>query len=243
MKLLRHGEPGREKPGLLDASGTLRDLSCVIGDVDAGTLSDDGLARLAGLDTGNLPALDASVRLGPCVGGTRMFLAIGLNYRDHAIEAGQPIRTEPILFMKASASISGPNDDVPIAPGSQKLDWEVELGVVIGADCRHVAQDRALDHVAGYCVVNDVSERSWQMERGGQWVKGKFQEVAKEEVTDAAPAAVEDDKENTPAHNACSPLRLVQKSKIPQPVMKTNNKLATMMPPSPPALEQEMASV
>jgi 2-keto-4-pentenoate hydratase/2-oxohepta-3-ene-1,7-dioic acid hydratase in catechol pathway len=173
MKLLRHGEPGREKPGLLDASGTLRDLSCVIGDVDAGTLSDDGLARLAGLDTGNLPALDASVRLGPCVGGTRMFLAIGLNYRDHAIEAGQPIPTEPILFMKASASISGPNDDVPIAPGSQKLDWEVELGVVIGADCRHVAQDRALDHVAGYCVVNDVSERSWQMERGGQWVKGK----------------------------------------------------------------------
>jgi len=173
MKLLRHGEPGREKPGLLDASGTIRDLSSVIGDIDADTLSDAALARLAGLDTGSMPAVDGSVRLGPCLAGTRMFLAIGLNYRDHAIEAGQPVPTEPILFMKAAASISGPNDDVPIAPGSEKLDWEVELGVVIGADCRHVAQEKALDHVAGYCVVNDVSERAWQMERGGQWVKGK----------------------------------------------------------------------
>ena len=113
------------------------------------------------------------MRLGPCVAGTRMFLAIGLNYRDHAIEAGQPIPTEPILFMKATASISGPCDDVPLLPGSEKLDWEVELGVVIGTTCRRVPLEHALDHVAGYCVVNDISERAWQMERGGQWVKGK----------------------------------------------------------------------
>jgi 2-keto-4-pentenoate hydratase/2-oxohepta-3-ene-1,7-dioic acid hydratase in catechol pathway len=173
MKLLRHGPAGQEKPGLLDASGTIRDLSSVAGDIDGAVLSDAKLAELARVDTASLPVVDGATRLGSCVAGARMFLAIGLNYRDHAIEAGQPIPTEPILFMKAAASMSGPNDDVPIAPGSVKLDWEVELGVVIGKDCRHVPQERALDHVAGYCVINDVSERAWQMERGGQWVKGK----------------------------------------------------------------------
>ena len=173
MKLIRHGRPGEEKPGLVDSTGALRDLSAHLDDIGPETLDDATLDRLRALTPESLPEIDPETRLGPCVADSRMFLAIGLNYRDHALEAGQPIPEEPILFSKSTASISGPNDDVPLLAGSEKLDWEVELGVVIGRDCSHVGSDEALDHVAGYCIVNDVSERSWQMERGGQWVKGK----------------------------------------------------------------------
>jgi len=173
MKLLRCGPPGGEKPAILDRSGTIRDLSSVIADLGPESLSNAGLARLAAVDTAGLPAIPAGTRIGPCVAGTRTFLAIGLNYHDHAREAGQPVPTEPILFMKGTGCIAGPDDGVPLPPGSTKLDWEAELGVVIGESCRHVGTGKALDHVAGYCVVNDVSERSYQLERGGQWVKGK----------------------------------------------------------------------
>lgn len=173
MKLLRCGPPGEERPAILDASGTIRDLSGAIDDLGPERLSDAALARLAALDAGSLPPVPAGARIGPCVAGTRTFLAIGLNYHDHAREAGQPIPAEPILFMKGTGCIAGPDDDVPLPPGSTKLDWEVELGVVIGTTCRHVGRAEALSHIAGYCVVNDLSERAYQMERGGQWVKGK----------------------------------------------------------------------
>lgn len=173
MKLLRCGPPGKEKPAILDASGTIRDLSAVVDDLGPEMLSDAALARLAALDAGGLPQVPAGTRIGPCVAGTRTFLAIGLNYHDHAREAGQPIPSEPILFMKGTGCIAGPDDPVPLPPGSTRLDWEAELGVVIGSTCRHVGRAEALSHVAGYCVVNDVSERAYQLERGGQWVKGK----------------------------------------------------------------------
>lgn len=173
MKLLRYGPKGQEKPGLLDAGGGIRDLSGVVRDIDGTAISASGLRELQELDVAALPLVDAPGRLGPCVAGSGTFLAIGLNYHDHARESGQPIPAEPILFMKATSCISGPNDDVPLPPGAEKLDWEVELGVVIGETCRHISEEAALDHVAGYCVVNDVSERAYQMERGGQWVKGK----------------------------------------------------------------------
>ncbi len=173
MKLLRYGPQGQEKPALLDASGQLRDLSGLIGDIDAAALSKAGLARLRAADPESLPLVPASQRLGPCIAAGGSFLAIGLNYHDHAKEAGLPIPEEPILFMKAPSCICGANDDVLLPPGSEKLDWEVELGVVIGETCRHVGEAEALEHVAGYCIVNDVSERAYQMERGGQWVKGK----------------------------------------------------------------------
>lgn len=193
MKLLRYGPPGGEKPGILDRSGALRDLSAMIADLDAEALSPPSLARLAEVDVERLPRVADAPRLGPCVAGTRTFLAIGLNYHDHAAEAGLPIPEEPILFMKSTGSIAGPNDAIPMPPGATKLDWEVELGVVIGAACRHVAAEAALDHVAGYCVVNDVSERAFQMEHGGQWVKGKSYDgfgpigpylVTKDEIAD-----------------------------------------------------------
>ncbi|MEX0921973.1 MAG: fumarylacetoacetate hydrolase family protein [Rhodovibrionaceae bacterium] len=173
MKLLRYGPAGQEKPALLDAAGQPRDLSGLIGDIDAAALSGAGLERLRAADPESLPRIETPGRLGPCVAGCGTFLGIGLNYSDHAKEAGQPEPKEPILFMKAASCISGPNDDVPLPPDATKLDWEVELGVVIGETCRHVSEAAALDHVAGYCVVNDVSERAFQMERGGQWVKGK----------------------------------------------------------------------
>lgn len=173
MKLIRHGRPGEEKPGLVDCEGNWRDLTGTIDDIGPETLCDTTLTRLRALDPFSLPMVDKNTRLGPCVAGSRMFLAIGLNYRDHALESGQPVPEEPILFNKSTASISGPNDDVPLPAGSEKLDWEVELGVVIGSDCRYVSPERALEHVAGYCIVNDISERAYQMERGGQWVKGK----------------------------------------------------------------------
>jgi len=173
MKLLRYGPTGREMPAMLDADGQPRDLSSVVGDIDAGAVSTDGLARIAAVDPATLPLVEGSPRIGPCVAGTRTFLAIGLNYHDHAQETGNPIPTEPILFMKATSSIAGPNDDLPMPRDATKLDWEAELGVVIGGVCRYVSVDEALDRVAGYCVVNDVSERAFQFDRGGQWVKGK----------------------------------------------------------------------
>ncbi len=173
MKLLRFGDAGAEKPGLLDATGTIRDLSGVVPDLAGTGLARDSLARIAALDPATLPAVDASVRIGPCVGGTRNFIAVGLNYADHAAETGAPIPAEPILFNKAPSCIVGPNDDVVLPRGSVKTDWEVELAVVIGERANYVSEEDALSVVAGFCVCHDVSERAFQIERGGQWMKGK----------------------------------------------------------------------
>lgn len=173
MKLLRYGSKGSEKPGLLDRDGAIRDLSGVIPDVAGEALLPATLDRLRALDSSSLPKVEGSPRIGACVAGVGKFLCIGLNYSDHAAESGMAVPTEPILFMKATSAISGPYDDVVIPKGSQKSDWEVELGVVIGAPAKNVSEAEALKHVAGYCVVNDLSERAWQLERGGQWVKGK----------------------------------------------------------------------
>lgn len=173
MKLLRYGAPGAEKPGLLAADGTIRDLSGTVDDLAGSWLTPDGLARIAALDPMSLPAVDGSVRLGPCVARTGKFICVGLNYADHAAESGAKVPDEPIIFMKATSAITGPNDPVIIPRGSEKTDWEVELGIVIGKTARYVSEDEALDHVAGYCVINDVSERAFQTERGGQWTKGK----------------------------------------------------------------------
>ncbi|MCE1236478.1 MAG: fumarylacetoacetate hydrolase family protein [Hyphomicrobiales bacterium] len=173
MKLLRHGPVGAEKPGLLDVAGRIRDLTDVVDDVAGAALAPAALARLAAIDPESLPLVPAGARLGPCVGSVGKFVAIGLNYSEHAAEAGMAIPKEPVVFMKATSCISGPNDDVVTPRGSTKLDWEVELGVVIGTEARYVTQEAALDHVAGYCVVNDVSERAFQAERGGTWDKGK----------------------------------------------------------------------
>ena len=173
MKLLRYGPAGAEKPGLLDGGGTVRDLSGHIGDIDGDTLSPAALERLAAIDPAGLPAVGGDTRLGPCVGSVSKLICVGLNYADHAEEANMPIPEEPVLFSKAVTSISGPNDDVVIPRGSVKTDWEVELGIVIGKTARYVGEDDALDHIAGFCLVNDVSEREHQAERSGQWVKGK----------------------------------------------------------------------
>ena len=173
MKLLRYGEPGREKPGLLDPDGSIRDLSGAIADVAGDALLPDALERLRRLDRAALPRVDGRPRLGACVGRVGKFICIGLNYSDHAAESGMPVPAEPILFMKATSAICGPDDNVMIPRGSQKTDWEVELGVVIGKPAKYVAQNDALSHVAGYCVVNDLSERAFQLEGTGQWVKGK----------------------------------------------------------------------
>jgi 2-keto-4-pentenoate hydratase/2-oxohepta-3-ene-1,7-dioic acid hydratase in catechol pathway len=173
MKLLRYGPQGAEKPGLLDEAGKIRDLSGLVGDIGGATLSDAGLERLRRVDASKLPEVDPSVRLGPCVGGTGKFICIGLNYSDHAAETGATVPPEPIIFMKATSAICGPDDPVIIPRGSQKTDWEVELGFVIGKRAKYVSEADALDHVAGYCLVNDVSERAFQTERQGQWSKGK----------------------------------------------------------------------
>jgi 2,4-didehydro-3-deoxy-L-rhamnonate hydrolase len=173
MKLVRYGNPGKEKPGLIDAAGKLRDLSKVIADVTPDQLSDKALAKLAKLNTDKLPLVKGKPRMGCPVANVGKFLGIGLNYADHAAEAGLPVPTEPILFMKANSCIQGPNDDVMLPKGSTKADWEVELGIVIGTEARHVSQKDALHHVAGYCLINDVSERAFQFERGGTWDKGK----------------------------------------------------------------------
>jgi 2-keto-4-pentenoate hydratase/2-oxohepta-3-ene-1,7-dioic acid hydratase in catechol pathway len=173
MKLVRYGQPGKEKPGLIDAQGQLRDLSGVVADITPDQLSDKALARLAKLKTDRLPLVRGTPRMGSPVAGTRKFVAIGLNYADHAAESNLPIPKEPIIFMKTPNCIQGPDDDVMLPRGSKKTDWEVELGVVIGTRARYVSQKEALSHVAGYCVVNDVSEREYQIERGGTWDKGK----------------------------------------------------------------------
>lgn len=173
MKLLRYGPAGREKPGLLDAEGRLRDLSAVVPDIGAAQLAPLAMAKLARLDPAKLPLVRGRPRLGVPFSGVGKFLAIGLNYADHAAEAGAAIPTEPVLFTKAISCLQGPNDPVMLPKGSVKTDWEVELGVVIGQRACHVSQRDALSHVAGYCVVNDVSERAYQLERGGTWDKGK----------------------------------------------------------------------
>ena len=173
MKLLRYGKAGEERPAMVDAMGGLRDLSGVVGDIVGATLLPASLERLRGIDPNSLPLVAGTPRIGPCVGDVGKFLCIGLNYSDHAAESGMAVPKEPVVFMKATSSICGPYDDVMIPRGSEKTDWEVELGVVIGSETRYVTEDEALSHVAGYCVVNDVSERAFQLEGTGQWVKGK----------------------------------------------------------------------
>jgi 2-keto-4-pentenoate hydratase/2-oxohepta-3-ene-1,7-dioic acid hydratase in catechol pathway len=173
MKLLRYGVRGQEKPGLLDASGRIRDLSTVVPDIAGETLLPSSLDRLRRLTAEDLPLAPDGSRLGPCVGRVGKFLCVGLNYSDHAAESNMPVPAEPIIFMKATSSITGPNDEVVIPRGSQKTDWEVELGVVIGAEAKYVTEADAMKHVAGFCVVNDLSERAYQLEGTGQWVKGK----------------------------------------------------------------------
>ncbi|HQU11131.1 MAG TPA: fumarylacetoacetate hydrolase family protein [Acidiphilium sp.] len=173
MKLFRHGAVGAERPGIVDGSGALRDLSGVIAEIDAATLSDAGLARLAALDAATLPLVPAGTRIGAPVPRPVNFICIGLNYADHAAESGLKVPEEPIIFIKAGSAYSGPNDDIVIPPGAKETDWEVELGVIIGTGGSHIAEDSALDHVAGYCIVNDVSEREYQIRRGGTWDKGK----------------------------------------------------------------------
>jgi 2-keto-4-pentenoate hydratase/2-oxohepta-3-ene-1,7-dioic acid hydratase in catechol pathway len=173
MKLLRYGPPGQEKPGLIDRDGKIRDLSGMIADIDGSALAPAALERLRRLDPASLPLVAGPPRLGPCVGAVPKIVAIGLNYRLHAQEAGAAIPSEPIFFLKAVSSICGPNDDTIIPRGSVKTDYEVELGIVIGTKASYVSEADAPKHIAGYCVVNDVSEREFQMERGGQWTKGK----------------------------------------------------------------------
>lgn len=173
MKLLRFGPPGNEKPGLLDADGVIRDLSAHLPDLDGRHLDRETLVRLAELDASRLPEVAADTHLGPCVGRVGKFICIGLNYSDHAAETGAEVPPEPVVFNKWTSAICGPNDDVIIPRDSTKTDWEVELGVVIGKEARYVSEAEAMDHVAGYCVVNDVSEREFQLERSGSWDKGK----------------------------------------------------------------------
>ncbi len=173
MKLVRYGKAGKEKPGLIDAAGKLRDLSEVVAGIDADTLAPRALARLAKLKPESLPAVRGAPRIGPCVAGVRNFIAVGLNYADHAAESGQAVPKEPVLFNKAPSCIVGPNDDIVVPRGSTKTDWEVELALVIGTRASYVSEADALKHVAGYCVCNDVSERAFQIERSGQWMKGK----------------------------------------------------------------------
>ncbi|QBK30756.1 fumarylacetoacetate hydrolase family protein [Roseitalea porphyridii] len=173
MKLLRHGPSGSEKPGIVDAEGKMRDLTGHVDDIAGHALTPEGLESLAAIDPSTLPSVAEGTRIGPCVGAVGKFICIGLNYSDHAAETGQAVPEEPIVFFKATSAICGPNDEVLIPRGSEKTDWEVELGVVIGREARYVSEAEAMDHVAGYCVINDVSERDFQIRRGGQWVKGK----------------------------------------------------------------------
>ncbi|MFU0759132.1 fumarylacetoacetate hydrolase family protein [Serratia marcescens] len=173
MKLLRYGEPGQERPGMLDAQGRLRDLSQHIADVGGAALLPASLAKLRALDSAALPLVEGQARLGACVGGIGKFICIGLNYADHAAETGAAIPEEPVVFNKWTSAVVGPYDRVEIPRGSQKTDWEVELGVVIGLGGRYISETDAMSHVAGYCVINDVSEREYQIERGGTWDKGK----------------------------------------------------------------------
>ncbi|WP_435170660.1 fumarylacetoacetate hydrolase family protein [Falsirhodobacter sp. 1013] len=193
MKLARYGEKGAERPALVDDQGRLRDLSARVDDIAGAVLSAEGLARLAAIDPISLPLVEKGVRLGACVGDVGKYLCIGLNYADHAKETGKEPPPEPVVFAKAVSAICGPNDDVEIPRGSEKADWEVELAIVIGTRAKYVSEAEALDHVAGYCLANDVSERSFQSERGGQWTKGKSHDtfgplgpwlVTKDEIAD-----------------------------------------------------------
>jgi 2-keto-4-pentenoate hydratase/2-oxohepta-3-ene-1,7-dioic acid hydratase in catechol pathway len=173
MKLVRYGNPGKEKPGLIDAEGKLRDLSSIVKDIDAAQLSPAALAKISKVKTDKLPLVKGKPRFGSPVANVGKFIAIGLNYTDHAEESGMPIPAEPVVFMKANSCVVGPNDDIMLPKGSVKTDWEVELGIVIGSKARYVSQKEALNFVAGYCTINDVSEREYQLERGPQWDKGK----------------------------------------------------------------------
>ena len=173
MKLVRYGATGQEKPGMIDADGTLRDLCAHVADITGATLGDDSIAKLRALDPATLPAVEGNPRIGACVGDIGKFMCIGLNYADHAAETGADIPEHPILFMKANSAITGPNDDVVMPRGSATTDWEVELGVVIGKAAKYVSEEEALEYVAGYCLCNDVSERHFQTSLTGQWTKGK----------------------------------------------------------------------
>ena len=193
MKLLRIGNKGEEKPAALDIDGKIRDLSDQIEDLNPNTLNFETLSKLQKLDLKNLNEISSNQRIGSCLTNPGKFVAIGLNYSDHAAETGQPVPTEPIVFMKATSSINGPNDNIEISEGSKKLDWEVELGIVIGKHTKNIKEDQASSHIFGYCMVNDISEREWQIEKMGQWVKGKSHDtfgpigpyiVTKDEVKD-----------------------------------------------------------
>lgn len=173
MKLLRYGPKGQEQPGMLDQEGRIRSLAGVVDDIDGSALAPPSLERLRALDIGSLPLVEGSPRLGPCVAGVGKFICIGLNYADHAAESGLQVPPEPVVFMKATSAVCGPDDEVEIPRGSEQTDWEVELGVVIGKPAKYVDEAQAMEHVAGYCVVNDVSEREFQTKRSGQWTKGK----------------------------------------------------------------------
>ena len=193
MKLLRVGEKGREKPAALDNNGKIRDISSHIKDLNPSALNFETISKIQNADLSNLPELPSNVRVGSCITDPGKFVAIGLNYSDHAAETGAAAPTEPIMFMKATSSICGPNDDVEIVSGSKKLDWEVELGIVIGKNAKHISESQSQEHILGYCLVNDVSEREWQIEKMGQWVKGKSHDtygpigpylVTKDEIKD-----------------------------------------------------------
>ncbi len=193
MKLLRIGEKGKEKPAILDTDGKIRDISSHINDLNPENLNFETMSKIQSADTSNLPELSSNQRVGSCIASPGKFVAIGLNYSDHAAEVGADIPKEPIMFMKATSSMCGPNDDVEIVSGSKKLDWEVELGIVIGKEAKHISESQSQDHILGYCLVNDVSEREWQIEKMGQWVKGKSHDtygptgpylVTKDEIKD-----------------------------------------------------------
>lgn len=173
MKFIRFGAPGREIPGVLDANGDVRDISRITRDIAGDFLHPDALARMAQLDLSLLPKVTQPGRIGPCIGGVGNIIAVGLNYSDHAAEANMAVPSEPILFSKTTSSISGPDDDIPYPVGATQLDWEVELGIVIGKRASNIAESESVAHIAGYCTVNDVSERDWQLQRVGQWLKGK----------------------------------------------------------------------
>ena len=193
MKLLRVGQKGNEKPAAIDKDGKIRDISSHVKDLNPDNLNFETMSKLEAADLSSLPELSSSERIGSCITKPGKFVAIGLNYSDHAAETGAAVPTEPIMFMKATSSICGPNDDVEIVSGSKKLDWEVELGIIIGKEAKHISESQSQDHILGYCLVNDVSEREWQIEKMGQWVKGKSHDtygpigpylVTKDEIND-----------------------------------------------------------
>jgi len=193
MKLLRVGQKGNEKPAAIDKDGKIRDISSHVEDLNPDNVNFETISKLEGADLSSLPELSSSERIGSCITNPGKFVAIGLNYSDHAAETGAAVPSEPIMFMKATSSICGPNDDVEIVSGSKKLDWEVELGIIIGKEAKHISENQSQDHILGYCLVNDVSEREWQIEKMGQWVKGKSHDtygpigpylVTKDEIND-----------------------------------------------------------